>query len=97
MAQIAYVGDLAAVIVPTWPTGEIAVTKGEPVEVPDELAANLLTSAAWEAADSSAVNAAKADPAPAAKADAQAPAPADPAPAENADATKAQPTAEEAH
>ena len=97
MAQIAYVGDLAAVIVPTWPTGEIAATKGEPVEVPDELAANLLTSAAWEAAASSAVNAAKADPAPAAKADAQTPAPADPAPAENADATKAQPTAEEAH
>ena len=45
--KVIYKGDHASVIVPVNATQSISATWGEPVDVPDELAENLLTSEAW--------------------------------------------------
>jgi len=50
MARLTYGGDHAAVFVVVDGFATIEAVKGEPVEVPDGLAANLLTSAAWSEA-----------------------------------------------
>lgn len=45
--KVVYKGDHAEVVVPVSATLTIPAKWGEPVEVPDELAASLLQSAAW--------------------------------------------------
>ena len=45
--KVIYKGDHAEVVVPVTASVSIAAVWGEPVEVPDELAASLLTSSAW--------------------------------------------------
>lgn len=50
MASITYMGDHAAVLVPTGAHTYLEATKGEPVEVDAELAARLCESPAWKAA-----------------------------------------------
>ncbi len=47
MAGVIYKGDHARVIVPVTATYSIEATWGEPVDVPDALAASLLESGAW--------------------------------------------------
>lgn len=48
MKTIIYTGDLAEVNIPNPP---VLAKRGEPVEVPDELAKELLTRAEWKAAE----------------------------------------------
>lgn len=50
MASVIYMGDHAAVLVPTSAHTYLEATKGEPVEVDAELAERLCESPAWEAA-----------------------------------------------
>lgn len=45
--KVVYKGDHAEVVVPVSATLTIPAKWGEPVEVPDDLAASLLESAAW--------------------------------------------------
>lgn len=47
MALVIYQGDHAAVVVPVTADASVEAEWGKPVEVPDELAENLLTSTAW--------------------------------------------------
>jgi hypothetical protein len=47
VAHVIYQGDHAAVVVPVTADTSVEATWGEPVEVPDALAENLLTSSAW--------------------------------------------------
>jgi hypothetical protein len=47
MAEVIYKGDHAEVVVPLSPTVSVSAVWGEPVEVPDAVAASLLESAAW--------------------------------------------------
>lgn len=47
MAEVIYKGDHAEVFVPIAPGVEVACKWGESCEVPDEVAASLLTSGAW--------------------------------------------------
>lgn len=47
MALVIYKGDHAGVIVPVTATMSVEAVWGEPVDVPDELAARLLESKAW--------------------------------------------------
>jgi hypothetical protein len=60
MAQLIYGGDHAAVFVVVDGVATIEAVKGEPVEVPDALADNLLESAAWSPASDKAAKPAKA-------------------------------------
>jgi len=50
MARLTYGGDHAAVFVVVDGSATIEAVKGEPVEVPDDLAENLLTSPVWSEA-----------------------------------------------
>lgn len=50
MARLTYKGDHAAVFVVVDGVAIIEAVKGEPVDVPDALADNLLASAAWSEA-----------------------------------------------
>ena len=45
--KVIYKGDHASVVVPVTATNAITAEWGEPVDVPDELAASLLESSAW--------------------------------------------------
>lgn len=47
MAEVIYMGDHREVLVPLTPSVSVTCTWGEPCEVPDEVAASLLESAAW--------------------------------------------------
>jgi hypothetical protein len=47
MAEVIYKGDHAEVLVPITASVSVTCTWGEPCEVPDEVAASLLQSAAW--------------------------------------------------
>jgi hypothetical protein len=47
MARLIYGGDHAAVFVVVDTFATIEAVKGDPVEVPDDLAANLLASGVW--------------------------------------------------
>lgn len=47
MAEVIYKGDHAEVMVPITASVSVTCKWGESVEVPDELAASLLESAAW--------------------------------------------------
>jgi hypothetical protein len=47
VALVTYQGDHAAVVVPVTADTSVEAEWGKPVEVPDELAENLLTSKAW--------------------------------------------------
>lgn len=47
MAVVIYKGDHAEVVVPVTASVSVTCKWGEPVEVPDALAASLLTSGAW--------------------------------------------------
>lgn len=51
MAQITYSGDHAAVFVVVDQFTTIEAVNGSPVDVPDAIAANLLTSPVWSEAD----------------------------------------------
>lgn len=61
MALVIYKGDHAAVIVPITATVSVDATWGEPVDVPDAIAASLLESKAWMKADTKATKKAAAD------------------------------------
>lgn len=61
MALVIYKGDHAGVIVPVTATMSVEAVWGEPVDVPDELAARLLESKAWMKADAKATKKAAAD------------------------------------
>lgn len=45
--KVVYKGDHASVAVPVTPATSVAANWGEPVEVPDAVAASLLESSAW--------------------------------------------------
>lgn len=47
MAEVIYKGDHAGVLVPITASVSVTCKWGEPCEVPDEVAASLLTSSAW--------------------------------------------------
>ena len=47
MAEVIYKGDHAGVLVPITASVSVTCVWGEPCEVPDEVAASLLTSSAW--------------------------------------------------
>lgn len=59
--KVIYKGDHAGVVVSVTASHSIAATWGEPVDVPDALAASLLESAAWMKAGKEAKKAAVAD------------------------------------
>ena len=83
MTLIKYIHDLSEVIVPQVDAPDVIAAKGEPIEVPDELAAELIASDAWVAVGDAPAVPVPVDAAPAAPTDAV---PVDAAPAAPTDA-----------